>query len=125
MYGYFCLMYTLCMSSVSFVPYKNYELRSQLEGELRPYSKFGTMCNMSMMRLNLISLCTRWVCTNTYNMYVLIISNETKLCLMLPVVAEFGFMWFPNASPFYSDGDVLLEIHILCPNSHNQPMKSK
>ena len=32
---------------------------------------------------------------STYNMYVLIIlNNETKLCLLLPMVAEFGVMWF-------------------------------
>ena len=39
-------------------------------------------------------------------MYVLINNNETKLCLLVPMVAEFGFMWFPDVfSPFYSDED--------------------
>ena len=32
----------------------------------------------------------------TYIKYVLIINNETKINLLLPMVAEFWFMWFPN-----------------------------
>ena len=51
------------------------------------------MCNK---RLNLISLCTRWAgVLSTYTMFVLIINNETKLCLLLPMVAKFEF-WFPD-----------------------------
>ena len=32
---------------------------------------------------------------STHTMYVLI-NNEIKLCIMLHMVAEFGFMWFPD-----------------------------
>ncbi len=34
---------------------------------------------------------------STYTKYVLIIvNNETKLSLLMPTVAEFGYMWFPD-----------------------------
>ena len=32
----------------------------------------------------------------TYTMCVLIISNEIKIFLLLTMVVEFGFMWFPD-----------------------------
>ena len=60
--------------------------------------------------VNLVLLCTRWayykyahhVCTDYIN-------NESKLSLLLHMVAKFWFMWF---LPFYSDGDTLLKMKV-------------
>ncbi len=49
-------------------------------------------------------------------MYVLIINNKTK-CRKLPMVAEFGFMWFLDVVFTILDGDTFLEIYILCNNT--------